>query len=162
MKEFTHLDEAGAAQMVNLAGKQATTRHAVAHAELLVGSKVGEAIARGEVAKGNVFAVARIAGIQAAKRTSELIPLCHPLLLQGVDIDLHLSEDKTRVEITASVVVEGPTGVEMEALSAASIAALSIYDMCKALDKGMEISRIYLSSKTGGKSGSWNKATNNS
>jgi len=156
---FSHLDQEGRARMVDIGGKTPSKRKAVAHAEVLVGEKVGRAIIAGNLTKGDVFAAARIAGIQAAKRTWELIPLCHPLPLQAVEVDLVLSEDATRVEITASAQVEGKTGVEMEALTAAAAAALTVYDMCKSLDKGMEINRIYLTHKTGGKSGEWNKAT---
>lgn len=151
---LTHLDETGAARMVDVGDKPSTTRQAIAEARVNMLPETLAMIAEGRHAKGDVFAVARIAGIQAAKRTWELIPLCHPLALTSVKVDLQPDGDST-VLITATCRVTGQTGVEMEALTAASVAALTIYDMCKAVDKGMAIDGIRLLYKEGGKSGVW-------
>jgi cyclic pyranopterin phosphate synthase len=148
---LTHLDEAGAARMVDVGGKTETVREAVAGGRITMSAQAAQAIAEGAVAKGDVLAVARVAGIMAAKRTSELIPLCHPLPLSKVSIDL--SVEPGAVTATATVATTGRTGVEMEALTAVSTALLTIYDMAKALDKRMEIGGIRLLRKTGGKSG---------
>ena len=153
MTGLTHLDETGAAQMVDVAGKPVTRREAVATGHITMSAVAAAAIAAGTVKKGDVLATARIAGIMAAKKTAELIPLCHPLPLTSVRIDL--APDDTGVTVTATAATEAQTGVEMEALTAASVALLTIYDMAKALDKAMTIGEIRLLSKTGGKSGDW-------
>jgi cyclic pyranopterin phosphate synthase len=148
---LTHLDEAGAARMVDVGGKSETVREAVAEGRITMSAHAAQAIAAGAVAKGDVLAVARVAGIMAAKRTSDLIPLCHPLPLSKVTIDLSVSADG--VSAVATVATTGRTGVEMEALTAVSTALLTVYDMAKALDKRMEIGGVRLLRKTGGKSG---------
>jgi cyclic pyranopterin phosphate synthase len=153
VSELTHLDKAGAARMVDVADKAVTRREAVAAGRITMRPEAATAIARGAVAKGDVLATARIAGIMAAKRTSELIPLCHPLPLTRVEIALDLASDG--VAVTATAATDGKTGVEMEALTAASVALLTIYDMAKAIDKAMVIDGVRLVSKTGGKSGNW-------
>jgi cyclic pyranopterin phosphate synthase len=155
---LTHLDENGAAHMVDVTAKAVTSRIAVAEATISMLPATLAMIVEGRHAKGDVFAVARIAGIQAAKRTWELIPLCHPLLLGSVKVELTAQPEASAVHIEATCKLAGQTGVEMEALTAASIAALTIYDMCKAVDRGMTISNIRLLEKSGGKSGDW-KAT---
>ena len=148
---FTHLDESGAAHMVDVGGKDATRRRAVARSVVAMDATTAAAIADGDVKKGDVLAVARIAGIQAAKRTADIIPLCHPLLLSKVAVDLTVEESSVVIE--AVVETTGPTGVEMEALHACTAAALTIYDMCKALDRAMVISDVMLIEKSGGRSG---------
>lgn len=153
MSGLTHIDAAGAAHMVDVADKAATTRQAVATGRILMSAQALAAIVEGAARKGDVLAVARIAGIMAAKRTSDLIPLCHPLPLTRIAIDLEPQADG--VVATATVKTEGKTGVEMEALTAVSVALLTIYDMGKAIDKGMMMSDIRLLTKTGGKSGDW-------
>ena len=153
MSGLTHLDSTGAAHMVDVAGKPVTAREAVAAGRITMSQEAAAAILAGSVKKGDILATARIAGIMAAKKTAELIPLCHPLALTRVAIDLAL--DETGVTVTATVATEGKTGVEMEALTAASVALLTLYDMAKALDKSMTISEIRLLTKTGGKSGDW-------
>ncbi|WP_375380848.1 cyclic pyranopterin monophosphate synthase MoaC [uncultured Sphingomonas sp.] len=150
---LTHLDQAGAAHMVDVGGKADTRREAVATGRITMTAAAARAIATGAAAKGDVLAVARVAGIMAAKRTSELIPLCHPLPLTRVAIDL--APDADGVTVTATCVTTGKTGVEMEALTAASVALLTIYDMAKAIDRGMTIGDVHLSAKSGGKSGDW-------
>jgi cyclic pyranopterin phosphate synthase len=153
MTGLTHLDADGAAHMVDVGGKAVTVREAVAAGRITMSAAAAQAIAAGAVKKGDVLAVARVAGIMAAKRTAELIPLCHPLPLTRVAIDL--APDKGGVTVTATAATEGKTGVEIEALTAASVALLTIYDMAKAIDKAMTIENIRLLSKTGGKSGDW-------
>ena len=153
MTGLTHLDETGAARMVDVAGKPVTAREAVATGRITMSAEAAAAIRAGSVKKGDVLATARIAGIMAAKKTAELIPLCHPLPLTRVAVDL--SPDEAGVTVTATAATEGRTGVEMEALTAASVALLTLYDMAKALDKAMVIGDIRLLSKTGGKSGDW-------
>ena len=148
---FTHLDESGAAHMVDVGDKDATRRRAVARCVVAMEATTAAAIADGDVKKGDVLAVARIAGIQAAKRTADIIPLCHPLLLSKVAVDLTVEESSVVIE--AVVETTGPTGVEMEALHACTAAALTIYDMCKALDRAMVISDVILIEKSGGRSG---------
>ncbi len=152
---LTHLDETGAARMVDVSDKAQTFRVAIAEARVKMKPETLAMIVEGRHAKGDVFAVARIAGIQAAKRTWELIPLCHPLMLSSAKVELQ-AEGTDTVFITATCKLTGQTGVEMEALTAASIAALTIYDMCKAVDKGMVIEAVRLCHKSGGKSGEWN------
>jgi len=150
---LTHLDETGAAHMVDVGGKAVTAREAVAQGRITMSAEAATAIREGSVKKGDVLATARIAGIMAAKKTSELIPLCHPLPLTRVAIELDL--DATGVNATATAATEGKTGVEMEALTALSVTLLTLYDMAKALDKGMVLGDIRLLTKTGGKSGDW-------
>ena len=151
MNNFSHLDETGAARMVDIAGKPVTSRKATASGRITMSAEAAEAIRDNAVAKGDVLAAARIAGIMAAKRTAELIPLCHPLPLTRVTIDLAV--DENGVTATAKASTEGKTGVEMEALTATCVALLTIYDMAKAVDKRMVIGEVRLVSKTGGKSG---------
>ncbi|MBP8263803.1 MAG: cyclic pyranopterin monophosphate synthase MoaC [Pseudomonas sp.] len=149
---LTHLDAHGHANMVDVTDKALTQREAVAEARVRMRPQTLQMIVQGGHPKGDVFAVARIAGIQAAKKTSDLIPLCHPLLLSSVKVLLQ-AEGEDCVQITASCKLAGQTGVEMEALTAASVAALTIYDMCKAVDRGMVIEQVRLLEKLGGKSG---------
>lgn len=155
--ELTHLDSRGHATMVDVGEKQITTRTAIAEGEVRMTPATLAVIRDGNVPKGDVLAAARIAGIMAAKRTPELIPLCHTLLLTKVAIDFVIDEAESRVVITALVRCNGQTGVEMEALTAVSVAALTIYDMAKALDKSMTINSIRLLEKQGGKSGEWRR-----
>lgn len=153
MSGLTHLDDSGAARMVDVAGKATTAREAVATGRITMSAEAAAAIRSGTARKGDVLAVARVAGIMAAKRTAELIPLCHPLPLTRVTIDI--APDDTGVTVTATCATDAKTGVEMEALTAVSVALLTVYDMAKALDKSMTIMDIRLLSKTGGKSGAW-------
>jgi len=153
MSGLTHLDEAGAAHMVDVSGKAATAREAVATGRIAMSPEAAAAIRTGTALKGDVLAIARVAGIMAAKKTAELIPLCHPLPLTRVAIDLAV--DETGVTATATAATDAKTGVEMEALTAVSVALLTIYDMAKAIDKAMTITGIRLLTKTGGKSGDW-------
>ena len=153
MKKLTHLDEKGRAKMVDVSEKQITRREAVARGSVYMKPGTIKLIKDRKIPKGDVFSVAKIAGIVAAKKTSELIPLCHPLSIASVDIDFDLDGKRNKVEIEARVKVVGQTGVEMEALTAVSVAALTIYDMCKAVDKEMVISDIMLMEKKGGRSG---------
>ncbi len=150
---LTHLDAAGAARMVDVSAKPATRREATAEGFISIGAAALAAIRDQAVAKGDVIAVARIAGIMAAKRTADLIPLCHPLPLDAVAVDLAI--EATGVRVTASVVTTHGTGVEMEAMTAVSVALLTIYDMAKAMDRGMAISGVRLLRKVGGRSGEW-------
>ena len=153
MNKLTHLDDHGNARMVDIGAKQPTARIAIATGRIRMSADALAAIRDGDVPKGDVLAAARIAGIMAAKKTGELIPLCHPLSLDSVTIDFTFEGDAVRV--TASAALTGKTGVEMEAMTATSVALLTIYDMAKALDKGMIIEEIRLLSKSGGKSGDW-------
>jgi len=153
MAKLTHINEKGEARMVDVGHKSPTRRTAVAEGRVRLPPAVLSAVVDGEVPKGDVFAVARIAGIQGAKRTADLVPLCHPLPLDGVDVSIEVGEGELRVVATAKTT--WTTGVEMEALTAVSAACLAIYDMVKALDKGVCIDGIRLLSKTGGKSGDW-------
>jgi indole-3-glycerol phosphate synthase len=155
LPEFSHLDAQGRARMVDVSEKAETDRIAVAGARVVMRPQTLERIRVGDVAKGDVLAVARLAGIMAAKRTAELIPLCHPLALTSVEVDLACAPERSAVEITATCRLRGRTGVEMEALTAASVAALTIYDMCKAVDRGMTVTDLRLLHKSGGKSGYW-------
>ncbi|MCB1476546.1 MAG: cyclic pyranopterin monophosphate synthase MoaC [Rhodobiaceae bacterium] len=154
-KGLTHLDDAGSAHMVDVGGKADTKRIAVAEGHVKMLPATLKAVTEGNAPKGDVLGVARIAGIQAAKKTADLIPLCHPLALTRITVDLVPDEALPGIRITAQVELTGKTGVEMEALTAVSIAALTIYDMAKALEKSMEIGPIRLRSKSGGKSGDW-------
>ncbi len=153
MTKLTHLDESGAAHMVDVSAKADTVREAIAEGLITMSAAALAAIREGSAKKGDVLATARIAGIMAAKKTAELIPLCHPLMLSKVSVDFAFENDGIRA--TALVRLTGQTGVEMEAMTAASVALLTIYDMAKALDKGMVISGVRLLSKSGGKSGAW-------
>lgn len=155
MSKLTHLDYNGHAHMVDVSEKAITTREARAYAEVVMQPETLAMIVSGDHKKGDVLAVARIAGIQAAKKTSDLIPLCHPLMLTKVAVEIEADVENSRIVITTLCRLAGQTGVEMEALTAASVAALTIYDMCKALDKGMVISQVKLLEKKGGKSGHW-------
>ncbi len=152
MSALTHFDDAGNAVMVDVGGKPITDRQATARAELVMLPATLAMIIAGQAKKGDVFAVAQLAGIMAAKRTADLIPLCHPLPLSAVTVDL-IAANATTVEISATVRTSGRTGVEMEALTAASIAALTVYDMCKAVDRGMRVEGLRVVHKAGGKSG---------
>lgn len=153
MSDLTHLDESGAARMVDVGAKAETQREAVATGRITMSAEAAAAIREGLVRKGDVLSVARVAGIMAAKKTSDLIPLCHPLALTKIALDL--VPDDIGVTATATVALTGRTGVEMEALTAVSVALLTVYDMAKAIDKAMAIGGIRLVSKTGGKSGNW-------
>ncbi|MFT9294319.1 MAG: cyclic pyranopterin monophosphate synthase MoaC [Acetobacter orientalis] len=153
-KQLTHLTSAGHAHMVDVSAKPATKRTAVAYGRINMLPDTLAMIVSGSAPKGDVLATARLAGIMAAKKTSDLIPLCHPLALSSVKLDLSPADNC--IEITATVVTTGPTGVEMEALTAISAAALTLYDMCKAVDRGMCISNISLKHKSGGQSGDYN------
>lgn len=157
MSTLTHLNEQGQARMVDVGDKAHTSRVAVAEAIVTMLPQTLALITEGRHKKGDVFAVARIAGIQAAKKCSDLIPLCHPLMLSSVSVDLQPDPAAARVVITATCKVAGQTGVEMEALTAASVAALTLYDMCKAVDRGMVIGPVQLLEKAGGKSGHWQR-----
>ncbi|RMG68685.1 MAG: cyclic pyranopterin monophosphate synthase MoaC [Nitrospirae bacterium] len=153
MSKLTHIDEKGKASMVDVSEKPPTAREAIATATVRMKPETLQLILQGRVAKGEVFQVARIAGIMAAKRTSELIPLCHPLSITKVDVDFSANREESLVTITARVKTIGQTGVEMEALTAVSVSALTIYDMCKAVDREMTITDVMLLEKRGGKSG---------
>lgn len=156
--KLTHLDEKGEARMVDVTAKPVTSRAATARAVVRMKPATLAAILKGGIPKGDVFATARIAGIMAAKRTHELIPLCHPLPIGSIAVNFIPREKQSLIEIESTVKVEGKTGVEMEALTAASIAALTIYDMCKAIDREMTIESISLVEKTGGKSGHFRRS----
>ena len=153
--KLSHLDDAGNARMVDVSPKAETERTATATAVVTMLPATLALIQDGGVAKGDVLAVARIAGIMAAKKTPDLIPLCHPLALSSVTVDLVCDPQRSAVDITATCKLRGRTGVEMEALTAASVAALTVYDMCKAVDRGMVIGPVKLTHKAGGKSGEW-------
>jgi len=153
--KLTHIDENGKAQMVDVGSKGDTDRSATASGKVLMSIETIEALKKQELQKGDVLGVARVAGIQAAKKTSDLIPLCHPLAINFASVDFIIKE--SHVEIEATVKTFGKTGVEMEALTACAVAALTIYDMCKAVDKSVTIEEIKLLEKTGGKSGDWHR-----
>lgn len=157
MSQLTHLDEQGQARMVNVGDKAVTQRSATAEGWVQMQPETLRMISEGTHKKGDVFAVARIAGIQAAKKCSDLIPLCHPLMLSSVKVELSAQPELSRVRIEATCTLSGQTGVEMEALTAVSVAALTLYDMCKAVDRGMVISQVQLLDKQGGKSGHWQR-----
>ena len=150
---LTHLDDQGRAKMVDVGWKPVTDREAIARGSVRMLPETLNLIIEGQVKKGDVFTIAQLAGIMGAKRTSELIPLCHPLPLNKIDVELEADEANSSVNITATASTSGKTGVEMEALTAVSVAALTIYDMCKAVDRGMQIGSIRLASKRGGQSG---------
>ena len=155
MAKLSHLDEQGRAKMVDVSDKDTTSRIAVARGTIHMRTQTLALILDDKIEKGDVFSVARVAGIMAAKKTSELIPMCHPLNITSVEIDLKPAENPARVEIEASVRVSGKTGVEMEAMTAVSVAGLTIYDMCKAVDREMSIGKVRLVKKSGGKSGTF-------
>jgi cyclic pyranopterin phosphate synthase len=159
MATLTHLTHTGEAHMVDVADKDITKRVAVAEGHVIMQKETLALVKSGDAKKGDVLGTARLAGIMAAKRTHELIPLCHPLMLTSVIVDLSIDEQLPGVRITATAKVDGKTGVEMEALTAVSVACLTIYDMIKAVDRFMRIEGISLVSKEGGKSGSWHKPT---
>jgi cyclic pyranopterin phosphate synthase len=156
---FTHLDENGRPRMVDVGEKAVTRRTAVAEGSIRMSAETLAAIVAGETPKGNVLLVAQLAGITGAKRTADLIPLCHPLPLTSVEVEISPDDSIPGIRVLATAKVEGKTGVEMEALTAVTVALLTIYDMCKARDRGMEISGIRLVSKEGGRSGRWTAAT---
>ncbi len=156
MADLTHFDQDGRAHMVDVGSKPVTSRRAVAAGQITMAGETLEKIRSGGFGKGDVLAVARIAGIMGAKQTASLIPLCHPLGLDHVALDLALDDDLPGVNITATCQVTGRTGIEMEAMTAVSVAALTIYDMCKAVDRSMQIGAIRLTHKSGGKSGDFN------
>ena len=163
MAEFTHFNEEGRAKMVDVSDKQETARTALAHSSITVSREIYEKITNQEMKKGDVLAVAQVAGIMAAKKTWEIIPMCHPIPLTGVNITFSWEQDQQesyQLHIAASVKTKGNTGVEMEALTAASACALTVYDMCKAVDKGMVIGPTYLVEKTGGKNGDFKRNEN--
>jgi len=153
MNGLTHLEESGRARMVDVSDKDVTRREATARARVTMRPETARLIQSGGVAKGDVLAVAQVAGVMAAKRTPDLIPLCHPLPISGVDLNFDLDVERAVLEIRATVRVTSRTGVEMEALTAAAVAALTVYDMCKAVDRGMSIGDVELLHKAGGKSG---------
>lgn len=155
--DFTHFDDKGKAKMVNVSDKEITKRTAVAGASVLVNAETFSLIKSGGMKKGDVLTVAQIAGIMGAKHTPDLIPMCHPILIDGVKMELSLDEKQQSVEILASVSCTGRTGVEMEALMAASVAALTVYDMCKAVQKDIKITNLRLISKTGGVHGDFHR-----
>jgi len=157
MKKLTHFDKKGQARMVDVSSKEATQREAVARGSVYMKSETLKLITDKKISKGDVFETARLAGIMAAKRTCELIPLCHQLNLSSVAVDFDIDKRKNKVDIEAKAKCTGQTGVEMEALVAVSVAALTIYDMCKAVDRAMVISDILLMEKRGGKSGEWKR-----
>jgi cyclic pyranopterin phosphate synthase len=158
MSELTHLDAAGNARMVDVGDKPSSTRTARARALVRVSPETAQRVKAGDAPKGDVLGVARIAGIQAAKRTAELIPLCHPLALSFVGVEGEIDVDAGTIELIAEARTTGPTGVEMEALTAASVAALTVYDMVKGVQRGAEIASVALLSKSGGRSGEWRRA----
>lgn len=157
MTRLTHLDDKGQAHMVDVGDKAVTFRTATAEALIEMQPDTLRLIMAGGHKKGDVFAVARIAGIQAAKKCADLIPLCHPLMLSSVQVELSPDENSSRVRVQATCKLSGQTGVEMEALTAATVAALTVYDMCKAVDRGMVIRSVQLLEKAGGKSGHWQR-----
>jgi cyclic pyranopterin phosphate synthase len=157
-EQLTHLDSEGRARMVDVGDKPASARRAVARALVLVTPETAAVLARGEAPKGDVLGVARIAGIQAAKRTAELIPLCHPLALSFVGVEGSIDAERGAIELVAEARTTGPTGVEMEALTAASVAALTVYDMVKGIERGARIAEIELVHKSGGRSWNWRRS----
>jgi len=155
--ELSHIDEHGAARMVDVSAKAETVRVAVARGKISMAKETLQLITLGQMPKGDVLAVARVAGIMAAKKTSELIPMCHPLMITNCTVQFKIDEEQSTIEIEATAKTTGKTGVEMEALTAVSVTALTIYDMCKAVDKNMVIGQIRLISKSGGKSGEYKR-----
>ena len=159
MSELTHIDAEGEARMVDVSAKPVQDREAMARGEIRLSAATLDAIESGDTAKGNVLATARLAGIMAAKKTAELIPLCHPLPISHAEVDFEIPSSRDRIVITASARISAKTGVEMEALTAAAVSGLTIYDMCKAVSKDIVIERVRLESKIGGKSGEWRRST---
>lgn len=162
MADFTHFNESGRARMVDVGGKAQTNRVATAQAKVYLQPETLEKIQRGKIAKGDVLAVAQVAGVMGAKRTPDLIPMCHPLLITSVDISFKEEpqpdrEGRCSITVTATAKTSGQTGVEMEAMTAVSVAALTIYDMCKAVDRAMSFGDVWLRSKSGGKSGAYDR-----
>lgn len=157
MAEFSHFNEQGRARMVDVSEKMETARTAIAAGEVLVNQETFDLIKSGGIAKGDVLGTAQIGGIMGAKHTPDLIPMCHPIMVSGIDIEFNLNEEKLSVEILATAKCTGVTGVEMEAMTAVSVAALTVYDMCKAVQKDMKITNIRLLKKTGGKSGTFER-----
>ena len=155
MPKLTHFDKKGRAKMVDVSKKAETMREAVVRGSVFMHAKTFRRIMSGKIEKGDVFAVAKVAGIMAAKRTSEIIPMCHPLSLSHVEVNFHPIEKESRIDIEAKVKIRAQTGVEMEGFVAVAAAGLTIYDMCKAIDRGMVISDVHLVKKTGGKSGKY-------
>jgi cyclic pyranopterin phosphate synthase len=155
MPKLTHFNKTGRARMVDVSEKRETLREAVVRGSIFMNRKTFKRIMSGKIGKGDVLAVAKVAGIMAAKKTSEIIPMCHPLNLSHVEINLYPSEKESRIEIEAKVRIKAQTGVEMEGFVAVAAAGLTIYDMCKAIDRGMMVSDIHLVKKTGGKSGTY-------
>ncbi len=155
--KLTHVDKQGKAGMVDVGHKSDTERQARAHGHVMLSREAYQAVRTGQGPKGDVFTVAKIAGIQAAKETASLIPLCHPLPISFVDVEFSFRDAEQIVDITSTVKTRGPTGVEMEALTAAMVTALTVYDMCKAIDKGIELGPFYLLEKSGGKSGTYRR-----
>jgi cyclic pyranopterin phosphate synthase len=155
MPKLTHFDKKGRAKMVDVSKKGETLREAVVRGSIFMNPKTYNSIMSGRIAKGDVLAVAKVAGIMAAKKTSEIIPMCHPLNLSHVEINFHPFEKESRIDIEAKVKIKAQTGVEMEGFVAVATAGLTIYDMCKAIDRGIVLSNIYLVKKTGGKSGTY-------
>jgi cyclic pyranopterin phosphate synthase len=153
--KLSHIDDAGRARMVDVTDKDVTDRVAEARGRIVMQPETLALLLRGEIAKGNVLTTAQIAGVMAAKKTHELIPMCHPLLLTGIKVDLTPDQAASAIEITATVRVSGKTGVEMEALTAVTVAGLTVYDMCKAVDRGMRIEDVRLVAKSGGASGDY-------
>lgn len=160
MADLTHFNEQGRAKMVDVSDKPETARTAIAHSSITVNKEIFDKISHNEIKKGDVLAVAQVAAVMAVKKTWDLIPMCHPIPLTGVNISFdweQTEQDQYQLNITASVKTKGNTGVEMEALTAASVCALTVYDMCKAIDKGMIMGPTYLIEKTGGKSGDFRR-----
>ena len=158
MGDLTHLDERGRARMVDVGAKPETARRAVARALLRMSPETAARVQAGDAPKGDVLGTARIAGIQAAKRTGELIPLCHPIGLDAVDVEVEVDAEAGTVTLTAEASVSARTGVEMEAMTAVSVAALTVYDMVKGIERGVEIASVVLLEKSGGRSGDWRRA----
>lgn len=158
MGKLSHLDSEGRARMVDVTGKKSTVREAVAQGYVQMKPETLKKIKEGQIKKGDVLAVAQVAGIMAAKKTAEIIPMCHPLQITKAGLSFKLLEKQSQIRIQATIFCTDRTGVEMEALLAAAVAALTIYDMCKAVDRGMTISQVELVKKTGGKSGEWKKS----
>src|SRR5262245_46512888 len=155
MSGLSHIDESGRARMVDVSEKDVTDRVAVAAGRVTMQAETLRLLEAGEIAKGNVLTTAQVAGIMAAKKTHELIPMCHPLLLSGISVELEPDAAASAVRIRATVRTTGKTGVEMEALTAVTVAGLTVYDMCKAVDRGMRLEDVHLVSKSGGRSGDW-------
>lgn len=161
MSEFTHFNHQGRAKMVDITSKEESSRRAIAESSITVNQAIYEGITSNQMKKGDVLAVAQVAGIMAAKQTSTMIPMCHPIPISGVDIQFEWKEKDSSFQLNIQVTVKtkGSTGVEMEALTAASVCALTVYDMCKALDKGMIIGQTYLIHKSGGKTGDFDRSS---